>query len=164
MKHEQSARRFVRAARRGAIAAILGAACVAASACSPYVLRGKVIEGRASEVVLVNPDDPRLEAPGVEGARATLHVDPQRAGRKLLAKEASGGGGELEMTIDHFGAGMIEYDMGLSVRRAGFQRAEGFFKLPTKDQRILVILTPGRDVGSLDDEEPFEQMEKYWGK
>lgn len=142
-----------------AIAAIAGALV----GCSPYVLRGKVIQGAASEVVIVNPDDPRLEQDGVPGANVSLSVDPSRAQRKLLARQSSGETGELEFRIEELGAGMIEYDMGLSARRAGFQRAEGYFKLPTKEKRVLIVLTPGRDVGELDDDlSPEQQVEKYW--
>lgn len=147
------------AARCAAVAAI----AAALAGCSPYVLRGKVIQGAASEVVIVNPDDPRLEQDGVPGANVSLSVDPSRAQRKLLARQSSGETGELEFRIEELGAGMIEYDMGVSARRAGFQRAEGYFKLPTKDKRVLIVLTPGRDVGELDNDlTPEQQVEKYW--
>lgn len=134
-------------------------------ACESYILRGRVIEGRAAEVVVVESGDSRLETPGIEGAQLTVQVDPRRASRKTIAKRLSTEKGDFAIPIEEFGAGLLEYEMGLTARKPGFQRAEGYFKLPGQGKRVLIVLTPGRDIGEDDDElleDPNATIEKYW--
>ncbi|HVZ93709.1 MAG TPA: hypothetical protein VG797_04285 [Phycisphaerales bacterium] len=150
--------------RRGLLTISALACGVSVTACSPHRVTGKVVEGPVSQMLIVNPDDPRFDLPGIEGTQLTLRMDPQRPNRKVLAKVASGAEGEIDIPVDYLGAGWFEYDMGLTARHAGYQRADGFFKLPTTDKRVLIMLTPGRDIGQLDDDDPLDQVDQYWKK
>lgn len=133
------------------------------AACSPYTLRGKVIQGDASYVTIVNPDDPRLAQSGLSGTHLRLVLDPLRLNRKDIATGYSGANGEIEMPVEEFGAGTLQFDVGFYARRNGFNSAEGYFRLPGSGKRILVVLAPGRDDGELgvSPENLYEEAERY---
>lgn len=134
--------------------------------CGPYTIRGRVIEGDASYVAVVDKDDHRLDVPresGVAGALLRLQLDPGRINRRKIAEETSGQDGAFSLPIDEFGAGVLQLEGGLLVRRTGFKAAEGVFTIPDDKKRILVILAPGRDAPGAFEDEPTveEQMEQF---
>ncbi|HBS28540.1 MAG TPA: hypothetical protein DEB06_03595 [Phycisphaerales bacterium] len=126
----------------GALMALAGAA---AGACSPYTVRGRVVHGDSSYLMLVDRDDPRLLEPGIPGAQMKLTLDPGKLSRKTASQQVSGADGDLALPVEEIGAGLLEFDAALIVRKRGFAPAEGFFKLPGSGQRVLVVLGPGRD-------------------
>jgi hypothetical protein len=127
-----------------------------------YVLRGRVIESDSSFIAIVDPSDPRLSRPGIPSAQLHLQMDPARANRETITRDVSGADGEVALRVDRFGAGWMEYDVGLFVRKPGFTPAQHFFRLPPRGKRVLIMMAPGRDqeLGedrdlSLDDFERF---------
>ena len=117
----------------------------ALTGCSPYALRGKVIDGPASAVLIVDQNDPRLARPGLANAAVEVTVDPQSLGRKVLPPELAGGDGSFAVTIDEFGAGALEYDARLVVQHKGFHTTHDVIRIPGGNKRVLVILAPGPD-------------------
>ncbi len=131
-------------------------------ACGSYTLRGRVIAGEASYIVVVDADDPALEGgPGVAGAHVTLSTDPERINREVVGSAVSGPDGYFDTPFDKVGGGFLEYDAGVRVSRSGYQSAEHFFRLPGKSKRLLVVLAPGRDAPSSREEDPYEQYKRY---
>jgi len=132
------------------------------SACGSYTLRGRVIAGEASYIVVVDADDPALEGGvGLGGAHVTLSTDPERINREVVGSAVSGPDGFFETPFDKVGGGLLEYDAGVRVSRAGHQSAEHFFRLPGKSKRLLVVLAPGRDSSTSREEDPYEQYKRY---
>jgi len=118
---------------------------LASVACSPYTLKGRVIEGDTSYVSVVDETDPRLNDRGLEGVRLHLQMDPGKLSRKSLTRQTTGIDGAFELPVSEFGAGFMEYDVGLFARRAGYSPADGSFRLPPKSKRILIVMNRGRD-------------------
>ncbi|GAB4518993.1 MAG: hypothetical protein Tsb0013_23000 [Phycisphaerales bacterium] len=117
------------------------------TACGAHQVRGVVRVGENSYVQVVDKDDPRLaEGEPVVGATVTSVVDPQSLGSTRLPAIATDHTGAFAIPVDLFGAGWMEYELGVTVRRTKFSPAEGFFRLPGSDKRLLVVLAPGRDV------------------
>lgn len=126
----------------GAAAAL---ACAVLGACGPYTIKGRVVQGDTSYVSVVEQGDSRLGASPVAGAQVRLRMDPGKLNRKTLAQEVSDGNGDFTLPVDEFGAGILEFDLGLVARRKGFVSAEGFFRLPPGSRRVLIVLAPGQD-------------------
>jgi hypothetical protein len=120
---------------------VIAAMC---GACS-YSLKGRVIEGEASYVAVVDETDPRLNDRGLSGVRLHLQMDPGKLSRETLHRDVSSGEGTFELPVDEIGAGFMDYDVGLFARRAGYTPAEGSFRLPPKSKRILIVLARGQD-------------------
>lgn len=112
-----------------------------------YALQGRVIRGDASYVEVVDSGDPRLSEPkaGMSGVSIHLQGDPSNIRRKTLGRTASGGNGGFSVPVDEFGAGMLDYDVGVFARRKGCEPAEGYFRLPGSGKRVLVVMAPGDD-------------------
>ena len=120
-------------------------AALFSSACT-YSLKGRVVEGPDSYVAVVDSSDPRLtQGKGLVGASLNMQLDPMKINRKSVARNISGANGEFELPVDEVGAGLLEYDVGVYVRRKGCEPAEGFFRLPGSGKRLLVVMSPGKD-------------------
>ncbi|MDX2115344.1 MAG: hypothetical protein SFZ24_06950 [Planctomycetota bacterium] len=132
-------------------------------ACGPHTIKGRVIEGDVSAVMVVDKNDHRLQTPGVPGASLKLIKDPARLEPKIIAEHVSGTDGEFELPVDEFGAGVIEMDVGLLVRHRGHRSAESAFKVPGGGKRVLVMLERGRDDPSMSDDRvtPQELLDRY---
>lgn len=129
-------------------------ACVAALACAAcsYALKGRVVEGDASYAVVVSSDDLRLsEGRGLTGASLNVEIDPMKLNRKSVGRTVSGVNGMFEVPVDEVGAGLLDYDAAVFVRRKGCEPAEGYFKLPGGSKRLLVVLCPGKDAPTSDE-------------
>jgi hypothetical protein len=116
-----------------------------------YQLRGTVVDGSDPSVrmslpavMVVRADDPRLSSPGVASATVALTLDPQSMKPIEAGSTASGGDGRFALPVGH-GAGFLEYQAQVLVRRAGHQTAIGTIPLPRGNQRLLVILPSGKD-------------------
>ena len=124
----------------------LAGLCLVGSACSPYTLRGRVVEGAPASVEVVDPDDPRLSSrPPLPEARLTLTEDPDRLNRRAAGSAVSGPDGRFELRPDAAGAGVLRIRAGLEARRKGHAPASGEFVLPGRGKRVLVTLPVGRD-------------------
>lgn len=130
-------------ARRRLILLVLALVLPGVGCGGGYHLRGRVVEGEASYIAIVDPDDPRLGGRGLSGAELHLQLDPGRLQRETLARTFAGGDGGFDLTIDKFGAGVLNYDVGLFVSRNGYTSAELPFRLPSQSRRLLVVLAPG---------------------
>lgn len=128
--------------------------------CGPHVLRGRVVQGDVSRVTIVEPDDPMLDSPPIEGATVELTLDPDTLGREVLATRSVGPDGSFAIPIDEFGAGVLEYDFGVLARHRGREPARHVFRLPSRDQRLLVILGRGTD-RPLQPGDPLEGAEPF---
>lgn len=113
--------------------------------CGSYALQGRVIHGSSPEVLIVDRDDPRLEGSGVPGASVRLTIDPDSLGRNILSPTTTRPDGTFSIPVDEFGAGILEYDAGLLVRKEGHEPAYRDFRLPGGNQRVLVVLPRGVD-------------------
>lgn len=124
--------------------------------CSSYALRGRVVEGDASMVLVVDESDPRLKGPGVPGATVTLVLDPERLSREPAGGGMADGSGEFSISVGEFGAGVLEFDALVTGEAKGFIPAEGMFPLPGQGERVLIMmqrgLRPGRAGENLLDE------------
>lgn len=114
--------------------------------CSPYQLQGIVIEGAASNMQIVEKDDPRLtRGNGIPMGSIEVTLDPDRLSRKDLQRALSNIDGTFAVPVDEPGAGFLEYDARVIVRRAGYNTATQDIRLPGPDQRLLVTLVNGED-------------------
>ena len=121
------------------------AATVLAGCVQPYALRGKVVRGDYSAVMVVPSSDPRFNGEGIAGARVHLQENPGRPNRETVTQTFSQGDGSFELVVDRFGAGWVEMNVGAYVRRDGFAPAFTAFNLPKDSYRLLIVLTEGRD-------------------
>lgn len=124
---------------------LLAALFATLPACSAYNLQGKVIDGPASQITIVDAGDPRLDQPGLAGASIETMLDPNSLARKALPAQASGGDGTFAIPVDEIGAGFLEYEAGFIVQRPGYQTAHAVVPVPGADKRVLVILHRGTD-------------------
>jgi hypothetical protein len=124
------------------------------------VLRGKVVSGPQSMVMVVTEDDPRLAGPGLDGVTIKLTLDPRSLGRKPLGAGSTYGDGTFAIPINEFGAGLLEYEVGALARAEGHQYAEGYFKLPPPSQRVLIVMAKGHDTYR-EFEDPRKDLERY---
>lgn len=150
--------------RSGALVSAALAALALAGAlpgCAGYTLRGRVIAGDVSYVAVVEASDPRLAAPGLAGAEVDLVSDPDRARRKRIASGVTDGAGEFSLPVAETGAGFLNYDVALSVRREGYATAQNVFLLPSGSKRVLVILKAGAPGRSGAEEDLLKEFERY---
>lgn len=156
--------RPARPAARLTLAASVAAcsAALAAGGCG-YTLRGQVVLGEASYVTVVDRDDPRLDGAPVPGASLHLQLDPHKPQRKSLGTATSGGAGDFAMSVNEFGAGVLDLDVAVFSRRPEFTPAEGYFRLPDQGRRVLVVMAPGTDFDLGDRREGIaEEAERLW--
>ena len=149
--------------KRTIVAATLLLACLSISGgCSGYILRGRVVEGSYSAILVVSEDDSRLDRPGIEGAQLTLYRDPDTLGKTLAGRGTSDPEGYIAMEIAGFGAGFLDEQWLLQVYRSGFQSLEDLVDLPSsKKMRILVMLPTGRSVKPPPMEDLYKLPEQY---
>ncbi|MEM8834446.1 MAG: hypothetical protein AAGD00_01375 [Planctomycetota bacterium] len=141
------------------------AACLLAAplaGCEGYALTGRVVQGDASYVTLVAKDDPRLAQQGIAGAHVRVETDPMRLSRKTVATGVSDAAGDVKLPIAEFGAGWLDYDVGVFAGHEGFRPAEGFFDLPPEGSALLIVLEPGaQSTGSWQPAQRENLMEEY---
>lgn len=125
--------------------AMFGLACLALAGCESYAIRGAVVEGAASQVVIVDKSDPRLTSNGLKDARIDVTIDPRAMKPKRQGAFLSGPDGQFEAPISEGGAGFLDYEAAIVVQRDGFMHAEQTMKLPAGNKRLLIILKPGID-------------------
>ena len=118
--------------------------------CSPYQLRGTVVEGPVTRMEVVDAGDTRLAGdryPPVGGAAVAVTVDPDRLSAKPKGAATTDTGGNFSLKVDEFGAGSLKYDVGVTAGKAGYQTATDTFPLPGRGKRVLIMIKPGDDRG-----------------
>lgn len=148
-------------AARWLMALLVMAVAAMAGGCASYAVRGAVIGGSQSMVVLVRKDDPRVKvANGLTDVSLSFSLDPRSLGSKPLGSTVTRSDGTFEMPVDVFGAGTLEYELGVLARGAGYDSAQGMVPMPSGDQRVLVIMARGRD-RYVAPEDPLRDIERY---
>jgi len=114
--------------------------------CAAYTFEGRVVRGEVSYATIVSADDPQLsEGQGLSGVRVRVVTDPDRLNREEVGSGVSGPDGSFSFELDAFGAGFLEYDVGVDATRAGYAGVEEFFRMPKRGERVLIVLAPGKD-------------------
>ena len=141
---------------------VLAGLALGLAACGTYELQGRVIQGESPGVEVVSRDDPRLTAEGVGVANASvrLTIDPESLGRTIVQPRNTQPDGTFRVPVDEFGAGTLEYDASLLVRKDGHEAAYGDFPLPRSSRRVLVVLPRGVDRFS-EPTDPAEDLERF---
>ena len=115
------------------------------SGCETYALRGKVVDGGVSAVMLVDKNDPRLDADGISGATIEATIDPRSLSRQRMPTVSSEADGGISLPVNVTGAGLLEYEAMVVVRYPQMAPAVRFMPLPGSDKRLLITLAPGED-------------------
>lgn len=133
-------------ARRSMILFSLLLVGVAVAGCGAHRVQGVVVAGRSSYVQVLDKDSPVFdEGERLAGARIEGIVDPRSLNSTRLESVMTDASGGFSLPVDVFGAGVLEYELGLRGVRSGFTSAEGFFPIPSGSQRVLIVLAPGSD-------------------
>lgn len=114
--------------------------------CSSYQIRGTVVEGRAPGVYVVDSSDARLKQTAVADAQIQATLDPEKLRPKLLRGTQSDEQGAFAIPVDDFGAGLLEYSLGLFVDADGYSGTETQqpIALPGPGKQLLVVVAAGR--------------------
>ncbi len=151
--------------RRGWIGCALMVAAMVVGGCSGYELKGRVIRGDVSWAGVVGEDDPRLAERGLPGVQIALVNDPMKINRERVSGAFSDGQGDFSLSVAEPGAGWMIYDVGVYASKSRYTDAEGFFRLPGKGKRLLIVLHPGRSdgrAGTVGSESLYEEADKNW--
>ncbi len=142
---------------------LLAALALPACAGAGYELQGRVIAGDYSAITVVDANDPRLTGgDGLTGVALHVQLDPGQLKRRTLARGVSAGDGVFSLPIDLIGAGSFHYDVGVFARRSGRDPASGYFRLPARNKRVLIVMNRGtdRDTGE-NPEDLYGQYERF---
>lgn len=132
--------------RQGALASGPLLALALLAGCSSYTLSGRVVQGDVGYATFLDAGDPQFEGgTGIGGVTVRVWTDPEKLNRKVVGTGVSNPDGSFSLEIDEFGAGFLDYDISVEAMRPGFAPVEGYFKLPGKGRRVLIMMTPGRD-------------------
>jgi len=143
---------------------VLGITTLFAMGCGSYKLRGKVVEGPLSAVVVTNAKDPRFTEIPMPGVRVNAMLDPDSLNRKDMGTVVTDREGWFELEIDEFGAGALEYDVRVIARMRDYEPAVHSMRLPSRNKVLLIMMAPGEDrlpqsEGLL--EETLRETERY---
>jgi hypothetical protein len=128
--------------------------------CGAYALRGKVIEGAYHGIYVVEANDKRLNGPPVGGATVSATLDPSSLGRKPVGDTLTGEDGGFTLPIGEFGAGTLEYEVGVEARAAGHAGVEKSFRLPGGGSRLLIVMPRGVD-RTKKPANPLDDLQKF---
>ena len=141
--------------------------------CSPYQLRGRVVQSGFAQATRVPGDDPRYtrdygdsdgQGDGVANASVVVMLDPARASREVVARGRTDAQGRFAVPVDVPGPGLLMHDLQLTVQRQGFVGLVQDIELPRGSDRLLVEMPAGRDTvgdtrslrdATLDDARPY---------
>ena len=119
--------------------------CFVGCKSDPYILKGKVLEANRARIEVVSDDDERLTYQGVNFYRMNLKIDPDRIEEFLIGNIESDETGTFKTPVNHFGAGFLLYDLGITGRKQGYIPTFEKLPLPKKNQSLLVFVKRGRD-------------------
>lgn len=141
--HQQGTSNFRRMILRCSAAGML--LCLTfLTACSPYQLRGRVVEGNTERVLIVGADDSRLNEMPVANATVELTLDPSSITPRRLGEVVTDEHGDFVMDVTAMGAGSFqEYDLGILVTAKKHRNVWQTILLPSAKKRLLVIMASG---------------------
>ncbi|MHC4099430.1 MAG: carboxypeptidase-like regulatory domain-containing protein [Planctomycetota bacterium] len=136
---------------------------VAAAGCSSYVIKGTVIPGAVSDMSFVESNDSRLREPPLTNVRITVQRNPDDLARQMVGTDISDAHGRFVISLDEFGAGWMDEVWLIRATKPGFKTATTKQRLDAgkKQQRLLVIMAPGRSSAPQEDEDLMEQYREY---
>ncbi len=114
-------------------------------ACAARTLRGTVTAGQVPAVLVLNPDEPRLDRPGLAGAVIELALDPSSMSPRPLGTFTADGQGRFAAALDHPGIGVLDFELGILCRAGGHRSVYQTMALPRSDRRLLVVMSPGTE-------------------
>lgn len=125
--------------------------------CESYRLEGRVIDGEAPAVVVVDADDPRLARNGLANVRIDAMLDPDTNPQRLPAILTQDDG-TFSAPVDATGAGFLEYELFVAAQRRGFKPTQEVnVPLPGAGKKLLIVMVPGRgEAAGFDD--PFKDL------
>ena len=149
-QHSSCQRRDAKTPRRqgktGWVWLTLVVVTICMTGCGGHPLAGKIVSGPASQVLIVDKADARLLESGIPGASVSMVLDPGAMRPIEAGTVMAGEDGMFEMSTDALGAGLLEYELGVEGRARGYESVWQLLpKLPGRSQRLLIVLTPGRD-------------------
>lgn len=130
------------AALRASLALIPLAGALVLAGCG-YRLDGRVVDG-FSGVSIGRADDPDARKSGIEGATVELVREPDTMNRAVAARATSDSSGRFTLEVNGFGAGWMEEQWLIRVRRSGFETIETDVQLPREPKDRLAIVTMAR--------------------
>lgn len=115
--------------------------------CESYSIQGRVIHGPISSVQIVDKDEIQLHGGlGIPGAVVDFTLDPKSLGRKPLGRISTRQDGTFKfIPNDVFGAGFLEYQLGVTGQADDFRTAIDNINMPGGDKRLLITLKKGID-------------------
>ena len=125
--------------------AFVALSLVAGLAGCSYRLEGKVIDGFSGARV-ARTGDPEERKGGIPGASVELVRDASTMNRAVAARATSGPDGRFELEVDGFGAGWMEEEWQVRVRRSGSENVEQGIGLPgsAKDRLLIIGMSRGK--------------------
>ena len=134
-----------------------------ATGCSSYVIKGTVTPGSVSDMLFVESNDPRLREPPLTNVRITVQRNPDDLARQMVGTDISDAHGRFVISLDEFGAGWMDEVWLIRATKPGFKTATTKQRLDAgkKQQRLLVIMAPGRSSAPQEDEDLMEQYREY---
>ncbi len=108
-----------------------------------YRLDGRVVDG-FSGVSIGRADDPDARKSGIGGATIELVREPDTMNRTVAARATSDDAGRFTLEVSGFGAGWMEEQWLIRVRRSGFETIETDVQLPREPKDRLAIVTMAR--------------------
>jgi hypothetical protein len=153
-----------RAPHAAACIVLVAYAALGMCGCSSYAIRGRVVGGGLSHAMFTSPDDPTLGGgQPIAGAAILLYRDPDQLNRAIAAEARSSADGWFVLPVDAFGAGWMEESWEVVVRAPGRHPVQSSIVLPGSpgDARLLVVMSPGRDVLDTDMTDPMDDYERY---
>ena len=91
----------------------------------------------------------------------SMETDPNELRREHVGDAVSDSAGNFSISVQRPGAGILIYDVGVEVRRKGYEGARQMFRLPPKGKRLLITLRRGPDTLEEREETPYEQYERF---
>jgi hypothetical protein len=130
---------------------------------SPYVLRGKAIDGGYGSITFVSAGDAQLAEPGLADVRIAVYRDAGRLNQALFATGRSNDGGEIGIPLEGFGVGWMEEQWLIEATRPGYETVQSVVTLPSakRDFRLLITLTPGLSMPGEKREDLWEEYKRY---
>lgn len=129
--------------------------------CASYTLRGKVIEGFDSGIFIVPAEDPRLAETGVRQVNVNIYRDPGSLKQSLIASTSSDPDGAFAVELPAFGAGWMDELWLIETTRRDYRNNSAKVRLPSKRQRLLIVVSPGRATPSHQRDDLWEEYQRY---
>jgi hypothetical protein len=123
-----------------AVLSLMGALVLAGCG---YRLDGKVVDGFGG-VSIGRADDAEARKSGIGGATVELVREPDTMNRTVAARATSDSSGRFTLEVNGFGAGWMEEQWLIRVRRSGFETIETDVQLPREPKDRLAIVTMAR--------------------